>query len=208
MLKPIAFLLITILSLFIFSCKNETKDSKEIQSKTAEIDTVQKPPVKRAAKKDLTVEDQAMLKSVMSKVMVEPQLKKFASYIVTAELADQLSNDAGPFTVFGPSDAAIGLLTDEKKKFYSIPENREKLIEMLQSHIVSGKMDKETLFKTISKSGNTKLKTLAGTTIVVTTSGENIVLIDAKGLKATVIKGGVEASNGVVYTIDSVLNTN
>ncbi|CAM3448599.1 fasciclin domain-containing protein [Aequorivita lipolytica] len=208
MLKPITFLFISMFALSIVSCKNDAEDSKKIKTETAEINTVQKKPVKRAAKRDLTTEDQAMLKSVMSRVMTEPQLKKFASYIVSAELATQLLNEAGPFTVFGPSNAAIESLTAENKKFYSNPENREKLIEMLKSHIVSGKIDKETLLQTINKNGNAKLKTLSGITITVTKSGEDMVISGGKGAKATIVKGSIEGSNGMVYIVDNLLNAN
>lgn len=207
MLKSITFLSIAMFTLLTISCKNETQESKnsDVENVTTQvpIDTT----IRRAAKKDLTPADIALLQSVMARVMNEPHLKRFASYLVTAELTDQLANE-GAFTVFGPSNTAVESLTAERTKFYSIQENRAKLEEMLKSHIVVGKMDKETLLQAIGKSGKAKLKTLAGTTLTATKSGEDIVLSDGKSGSAKVTSVGVEGSNGMVYIIDGVLNAN
>lgn len=208
MLKPITLLFISMFALLTFSCKNETQDAEKMQTESAVIDSIPKKPAKRAPKKNLTPADIAMLKSVMARIMNEPQLKKLASYIVTADLGNQLSSEEGPFTVFGPTNTAFESLNAEKKLFYSSPENSAKLIDMLKSHIVVGKMDKETMLKTINKNGKAKLKTLASTTLTATKSGDDIVISDGKGANAKVIKGSVESSNGVVYVIDGVLNAN
>ncbi|HAV55774.1 MAG TPA: hypothetical protein DCX41_12700, partial [Aequorivita sp.] len=165
-------------------------------------------PKKRAAKKDLTEQDIAVIKSVMARVMNDGYLKRFASYLVTAELTDLLSNNSGPFTVFGATDTAIESLPAEKRNFYSNPENKEQLIIMLKSHIVEGNYDKSTLLQTVDKSGKATLKTLAGTTLTITKSGEGLMVSNGKGVNAKVIKGSVGGSNGVVYVVDSLLNTN
>jgi len=205
--KPITFLYISLFALLAISCKNEAKNTNtsEVENINTEITQT---PVKRAAKKDLSPEDVAMLKSVMSRVMYENKLKKFTSYIVTAELTNQLANEEGPFTVFAPSNASFESLPAEKVKFYANPENRSELEEMLKSHIVVGKMDNETLLQNVRKNGKTKLKTLAGNTITASQSGEVLTITDAKGGKATILNNGTEASNGVVYMVDGVLNAN
>lgn len=205
--KPFTFLLISMFAVMAVSCKNETQDSKKQEADTAVVDTVQKPPVQRAPKKNLTPEDKAILKSVMSRVMNEPNLKKYASYLVTAEMATMLSEDKGPFTIFAPSTEALESLSIEEKKFYSMPDNKPKLEEMLKSYIVQGKMDKESLLQTINKSGKAKLKTLAGVTLTATKSGEDIIISDGKGAKAKVVRGSIESSNGVVYVLDDLLKS-
>jgi len=204
--KPFSFLLISMFALLAFSCKNETNNAQKVEIESAVVDTVQKPPVKRAPKKDLTPEDIAVIKSVMARIMNEPQLKKYASYLVTADMGTMLSEDKGPYTVFAPSTTAFEFFTAEKKKFYATPDNKTKLEEMLKSYIVQGKMDKETLLQTISKSGKAKLKTLAGVTLTATKSGEDIIISDRKGVKVKVVKGSIEGSNGVVYVVDGLLN--
>ena len=208
MLKPTSFLILSVFVLLSFSCKNDTQNSEKIESETVAVDTASELPKNRAAKKDLTPQDIAVIKSVMARVMNDGYLKRFASYLVTAELTDLLSSQDGPFTVFGPTDTAIESLADEKRKFYSNPENKAKLVEMLKSHIVEANFDKTTLMQTIAKSGNAKLKTLAGITLTITKSGEDLIVTDGKGVKAEVIKGSVEGSNGSVYVVDALLNAN
>lgn len=193
-------------SLLAVSCKNEAKKEEAVKTPTVVIS--EKPPVKRAPKKELTPKDVEMVNSVMARIMATPETKKYASYLVTAEMVTTLSEDKGPFTVFAPTTTALESLTAEKKKFYAIAENRPKLVEMLQSYIVKGKMDKETLMQTINKNGKAKLKTLAGVTLTATKVDESIVISDGKGAKVTVTKGSIDASNGVVYVVDGLLNAN
>lgn len=208
MLKPTTFLILSLVALLTFSCKNDSQnpDKKEIES--VAVDAAPELPKKRAAKRDLTEQDIAVIKSVMARVMNDGYLKRFASYLVTAELTDLLSNNSGPFTVFGATDTAIESLPAEKRNFYSNPENKEQLITMLKSHIVEGNYDKSTLLQTIDKSGKATLKSLAGTTLTITKSGEGLMVSNGKGVNAKVIKGSVGGSNGVVYAVDALLNTN
>ncbi len=208
MQKLLTFLFILLISLSIFSCKNEGKDSKNVAPEKVMVDTVAKIPTKRAQKKDLTEQDIAEIKSVMSKMMTEPQLKKYTSYVVTAEIADQLTNEEGPYTVFAPSNNAIDKIDSIILKDYSKSENKAKLVEMLSSHIIVSKMDSETLMQKVAKSGKIKLKTLAGNTLTATKSGEQIIISDGKGTRATILKGSIDGSNGVIYVIDGVFGTN
>ena len=206
MLRPSTFLILSLFALLSFSCKNDAQNPDRIESETIAVDTVPQLPKKRASKKDLTPQDIAVIKGVMARIMNDGYLKRFASYLVTAELTDLLSNQDGPFTVFGPTDSAIESLSAEKRKFYSNPENKSQLIEMLKSHIVEGNFDKTTLMRTIDKNGKAKLKTQSGITLTVTKSGEDLIVADGKGATGKVIKGSVEGSNGVIYVVDALLN--
>lgn len=206
MQKLSAFLLISTLTLFLVSCKNETKTEKV---DNAIVEVVKAPEGKRAKKKVLTPEDIEEINSVMSRVMNDSELKNYASYIVTAGLAQKLSTEKGPFAIFAPSNSALEFLSAEKKKFYANPENKAKLEEMLKSHIVEGSsLDKEALLKAINKSGKAKLKTLGGITLTASKSGDDIIIVDGKGAKAKIVKGSIEGSNGVLYVVDGVMNAN
>ncbi|QQX76930.1 MULTISPECIES: fasciclin domain-containing protein [Aequorivita] len=205
MQKPFTFLALMMIFCLMVSCKNETQNGEE-KNNTTEI--AEKPIVKRAEKKDLTPEDIEMLNSLMARIIVEPELKKFASYTVSAGLTDLLSNNAGPFTVFAPSNAALESLTVEKRKFYSSPDNKAKLEEFLKSYIVEGNLEKETLLQTINKNGKANLKTLEGSTLVASKVGEDISITDDKGVKVQVIKGSIASSNGAVYVVNGLLHLN
>lgn len=208
MLKPFAVLFISLFALATISCKNDTKQLKNEVTELAERDSIQKTPVKRASKKELTPKDVAEVQSVMLRIMSEPQLKQYASYIVSAQLADQLSKEEGPFTIFAPSSVSLETMAAEKKKFYSMPENKQKLAEYLKSYIVKGKFDKNSLMQTLANKGKVNLETLSGKSVIATKSGETIVISDSNGKKATVIRGSIAGSNGVVYVIDGLLNAN
>lgn len=194
--------------LFIFlaaSCKNENQEVNSFESVNTTNEEIQKSELNRAPKKALTPEDVAISKSVMSQIMNERDLKRFASLIVTAEMATQLTKDGGVYTVFGPSNTAIDSLAIKNNKFYSKQENLDKLKDLLRSHIVEGEYSRESLSESISKSGKLKLKTLSGTSLTLTKVDDKIIISDNKGMKVNVLKGGEKGSNGTSYVIDGVL---
>lgn len=194
--------------LFIFlaaSCKNENQEVNSFESVNTTNEEIQKSELNRAPKKALTPEDVAISKSIMSQIMNERDLKRFASLIVTAEMATQLTKDGGVYTVFGPSNTAIDSLAIKNNKFYSKQENLDKLKDLLRSHIVEGEYSRESLSESISKSGKLKLKTLSGTSLTLTKVDDKIIISDNKGMKVNVLKGGEKGSNGTSYVIDGVL---
>ncbi|WP_347372977.1 fasciclin domain-containing protein [Aequorivita sp. Q41] len=205
MQKPFSFLLIFMLAGIVFSCKDKTKNQENINR--TEVVSEDITP-KKATKKDLSSQDIAEIRSVMSRVMTDSQLKKFASYTVTAEMTELLFSDKETFTVFAPSDSAFENISAERKKFYAMPNNKIKLEEMLQSHILNEKLDAAALIQKIAPTGKAKLETLAGITLTATKIGENLFISDGKGGEVKVIKADIVGANGVVFIVDGVLNAN
>lgn len=203
MLKSVALLFISIFALTCFSCKNGSQEETNSQTENSVIEGLNERP--RAPKKDLTPEEIAVTKSVMTQIMGEPQLKNFASYLVSAGLTDTLFNNEGPFIVFGPENAVIEALSDEKIKFYSNPENKDELKAMLTSHIVLGEKGSEDLMQTIAKKRKMELKTLSGTKLILTKSGEAISVSNGKGKKANLLKEGI-GSNGTYFVVDGLMH--
>ena len=199
MRKTFTFLLLVVFSILVFSCKNEVKP----ESSNAEIS--EKPAPKSVKKKDLTPEEMERLTSVMSQLMLNPDSKKFASYCVTAGLTEMLSNEKGPFTIFAPANSAFESLSPEKSAFYTEQSNKASLVEMLKSHIVEGLINKDALTQAMSKTGKTTLKTLAGTTLTISKSGENLVVSTKDNGQGQILKSDILGSNGVVYIGDGVL---
>ena len=114
----------------------------------------------------------------------------------TAELVGALKGE-GPFTVFAPTDAAFEALPDGELESLLQPENREQLQSILQYHVVSGKAMASDV------TGMDGAETLQGQSLrfqvqdgTVTIMGQN---------SATVVKPDIEASNGVIHVVDSVL---
>lgn len=204
MTKYNAILFISVCMILLGSCKNEEKEEKsDVQVET------EAPVVKRAEKKELTPQDVERINSVMTRLMSTPELKKYSSFLVTAGLTEALSDQAGPFTVLAPSNAAFDSLDAERRNFYLNPKNREELVKLLNSHIVEGNLDSATMLQDIKNhSGKLMLKTRAGGSLTASTKNMDIIISDGNGKKAVMVKSDINGSNGVVHVIDAVLNTN
>jgi uncharacterized surface protein with fasciclin (FAS1) repeats len=125
-----------------------------------------------------------------------PNFKTLVAAVKAAGLVDTLKGD-GPFTVFAPTDAAFAKLPKGTVESLLKPENKAKLIAILTYHVVKGKVLAADVLKL--KSGS-KVPTVEGQTVVIK-HGKAGVTVD----KAKVVKTDIEASNGVIHVIDTVL---
>ncbi|MBC7653921.1 MAG: fasciclin domain-containing protein [Oligoflexus sp.] len=112
--------------------------------------------------------------------------------VVAADLAETLSGK-GPFTVFAPTNEAFAKLPAGTVEELLKPENKEKLASILTYHVVAGKVMSKDL------SDGQKAATVNGQEVTVTI-GDGV-----KVDTATVITADLEASNGVIHVIDSVI---
>lgn len=122
---------------------------------------------------------------------------EFLSTLVAAVKAGDLVNvlkGDGPFTVFAPTNEAFAKLPAGTVENLLKPENKAQLVAVLTYHVVPGKVMSKDL-----KNGQ-KAKTVQGSEITVT-------LKDGKAMinNATVTAADIEASNGVVHVIDTVI---
>ena len=112
--------------------------------------------------------------------------------VQAAGLEDVLVN-AGPLTVFAPTNAAFDALPEGTVETLLKPENKEKLATIIKYHASPGKYVGD-LFK-----DGMNLFQATGHYIKVEKSEDQLVVGGAKVL------GTVEASNGVVHVVDKVL---
>jgi len=105
----------------------------------------------------------------------------------------------GPFTVFAPTNTAFGKLPAGTVDTLVKPENKAQLTKILTYHVVPGKLEAADL------TDGKKLKTVEGETLTVKRSGDQVMLIDAKGGSSTVTIPNVNQSNGVIHVVDTVL---
>jgi uncharacterized surface protein with fasciclin (FAS1) repeats len=117
--------------------------------------------------------------------------------VKAAGLVETLKGE-GPFTVFAPTNAAFAKLEKKigKEKFAAVLKDKKALTGILTYHVVPGKVLAADVVKLHNKS---KVKTVQGSTITV--HNKHGVKIN----NAKVIKTDIEASNGVIHVIDSVL---
>ncbi len=97
----------------------------------------------------------------------------------------------GPFTVFAPTDAAFAKIP--KASLDALLADKAKLSQVLTYHVVPGKVMAADV-----KSGD--VKTVQGGSVKVDAKDGGVSVDGAK-----VIKADVEASNGVIHAIDSVI---
>ncbi len=122
---------------------------------------------------------------------------EFLSTLVAAvkagDLVGVLKGD-GPFTVFAPTNEAFAKLPAGTVENLLKPENKAQLVAILTYHVVPGKVMSSDL-----KNGM-KAKTAQGGEITIT-------LKDGKAMvnNATVTAADIQASNGVVHVIDTVI---
>ena len=125
--------------------------------------------------------------------------------VKAAGLVDTLSSP-GPFTVFAPTNAAFARLPAGTVDTLLKPENKGTLTAVLTYHVVAGRVNSGQLIKMINAGrGKAVLTTVNGKKLTARKMGSKIVLVDAKGGKATVTIANVMQSNGVIHVIDRVL---
>ena len=116
----------------------------------------------------------------------------FTGAVVEAGL-EQALKEMGPYTIFAPTDQAFAKVPKDKLDDLLRPENKERLQLLLRNHIVLGKLTASEL-KALDKTETAK--------------GEELKIESRAGLwvnEAKVISPDLEASNGVLHGIDTVL---
>ena len=119
----------------------------------------------------------------------------FATLLAAAEaagLVDTLKGD-GPLTVFAPTDEAFAALPEGTVETLLKPENKDQLIAVLTYHVVPGKVMSTDLSDDMTAT---------------TVQGGDITIDLDDGVKindATVTAADIEASNGVIHVIDTVI---
>jgi uncharacterized surface protein with fasciclin (FAS1) repeats len=132
--------------------------------------------------------------NIVETAVAAGQFKTLAAALEAAGLIDALTGE-GPFTVFAPTDEAFAKLPAGTVESLLKPENKEKLKSILLRHVVSGNVSA----KQVMKLNGRTVKTLEGSSIKVSTM--NGVTVD----DARVTKADIQASNGVIHVIDTVL---
>ena len=126
--------------------------------------------------------------------------------VTAANLGETLSGP-GPYTVFAPSNAAFDKLPDGTVDELTTAEDKTPLTNILTYHVVEGETMAAALQQAITDGGEdgATLTTVNGATLTAMVQDGNVVLTDAAGNTATVTQTDIDASNGVIHVIDTVL---
>lgn len=116
---------------------------------------------------------------------------------VHASGLDQVLSGKGPYTVFAPTDIAFAKLDKGVLDNLLKPENKTKLTDLLNQHVVEGKIN----FKDL-KDGE-KLKTVNGKQLVVHVK-DGHTTVDG----AIIQSHDVQATNGIIHSLETVMFKN
>lgn len=196
-------------TLAITSCKDDKKEAEKMRMETEKVEKeaemkAEKEQMEMKAKED-AMKEEARANSIAGMAMNNNDLSTLVTALKSADLATMLS-EPGDYTVFAPSNQAFQKLPQKQRDALMMPENKQMLTEVLQYHVIPGRITSDKLAAAIKNNkGNYMVKTVKGDELTFTMSGDQYIIKDGSGRKAQVILGNQEASNGIVYIIDTVL---
>ena len=169
-------------------------------------DTAEPTADDTVAMNDQMANDTAEAGTIVEVAQGNPDFSTLVSAVTSANLGETLSGE-GPYTVFAPTNAAFDKVPQATRDELMSDAGREDLTNILTYHVVQGETNAQALTQAIEAAGEDgyKLTTVNGAELTAMMDGENVVLVDAAGNRATVTSTDVDASNGVIHVIDTVL---
>ena len=149
------------------------------------IDSVLLPPSEGSATET---------KDIVDTAVADGRFTTLVSAVQAAGLVDTLKGE-GPFTVFAPTDEAFAALPAGTLDTLLLPENLQKLSDILLYHVVPGKVMAADVVELSSA------QTVQGKSATIKVEDGKVFINDT----TQVIMTDIEASNGVIHVIDSVL---
>lgn len=133
------------------------------------------------------------MSNITQVVNTDKNLKTLKRGVHASDL-DQLLSSQGPFTFFAPSDLAFDKLEKGMMEDLLEPQNRSKLTDLLNNHIVNGKISFTEL-----KDGDS-LTTVNGRKLQIAVADRKVSIGDT-----AIVANQTKISNGVIHSADSVM---
>jgi uncharacterized surface protein with fasciclin (FAS1) repeats len=133
------------------------------------------------------------MSNITQVVRTDKNMTTLKKGIIATDL-DQVLSSTGPYTFFAPSDLAFEKLENGIMENLLIRENKAKLTDLLNLHVVAGKIPYKDLID------GEKLKTLHGKELLIRVK-DNKVTIDG----AAIQNSDVKTSNGIIHSLNTVL---
>jgi len=131
-------------------------------------------------------------KDVVATAMESEQFSTLVTAVQAADLVEALQT-ADNITVFAPTNAAFEALPDGTLEMLLKPENKATLVKILTYHVLPVSVPSASV-----SAGS--VETLEGSPVEITVDGG---VVEVGG--ATVTATDIDASNGVIHVIDSVI---
>ena len=139
------------------------------------------------------VQDDQSARNVVQVAIGSKDHTTLVAAVKAADLVNALSN-AGPFTVFAPTNAAFEKLPAGTVEGLLKPEKKDNLVDILQYHVSVG------VFKVDMLQDGQSIGQVNGGNITISKKDGKLIINGVANVIAT-----VPASNGIVYVIDAVL---
>jgi len=191
-MKSNYYKLLALVTLFLFSCKNEVKKESSQNTSSKNKIEVKKEDTGQSAVKAGEGEDANVLQVAMSL----PDFTTLVAAVKAASVEDALVN-AGPLTVFAPVNSAFDKLPAGTVESLLQPENKAKLAFVLVNHVAPANYPIKQLKKEAKK--GRKLYMASGKYLVVEKKNDGIYVGGTKILKS------VKVSNGWIHVVGDVL---
>lgn len=140
----------------------------------------------------LSVPALAQTQSIVDIAVGNPDFSTLVTALQAAGLVETLQG-AGPFTVFAPTNAAFAKV--DPATLAALLNDKAALTRVLTYHVVAGKVLAADVVKL------TSAKTVEGSDVNIAVMGSMVMLNGSTTVTAT----DIQASNGVIHVIDSVL---
>ncbi|HYI62504.1 MAG TPA: fasciclin domain-containing protein [Acidimicrobiales bacterium] len=125
-----------------------------------------------------------------------PLLSTLVAAVTAADLGDALNDTSAEYTIFAPINSAFEALPEGTvESLTTDPEQMDTLTDVLQMHVVEGKMDIDELIAA------GEVTALNGATDTIEGEGDTFTING----DATVVCGNVATANATVHLIDTVL---
>jgi uncharacterized surface protein with fasciclin (FAS1) repeats len=175
--------------LMLAACGDDDEATSSTSSSTSTSPTAEATPP--------ADDSPASTETITEIVAGNPEFSTLLAAVEAAGLAETLSGD-GPFTVFAPTDAAFAELPAGTLDTLLQPANKDQLAAILTYHVVPAEVMAADV-----EAGEVPTVNSAPFTVVI--DGQAVEITDGQGNQANVIETDVDASNGVIHVIDSVL---
>jgi uncharacterized surface protein with fasciclin (FAS1) repeats len=189
--KSISFILIfffTVAVLSIYLMRTNEKINNENKISTTDSDKI----IAEGVKGQAFIEDSSEMNSVLHVAINSKDHSTLVLAVQAAELENSLVN-AGPLTVFAPTNEAFDELPPNTVSSLLERENIDKLAFILKHHVTPGNYSKDFIkkFKKLGQASNEN--------VPVEVKGDDVYIGGAK------IIASVKASNGTVHIVDKVI---
>lgn len=149
------------------------------------------------------LQNPAEVRNIVEIAIDDGRFTTLVAALQEADLVDDLEGE-GPFTVFAPTDDAFAALPAGTVDALLQPANRDALIDILTYHVFDG----EVMAADAVALAGSSVAMLNGTEMKIDVDGGFVVLNLGGNREAVVTITDIEAANGVIHVIDTVLDPN